>query len=308
MEVFANVALDGHRNHSAVSFPATARHCANIGANYRTGVCWHRTRGRTCEEHRTSNNSNFYSSKEQAKTESLCFLSAHSSAGLVTSSVSQRPEPRAGIKKHRARSVYYQLHILYAMRRHKHPDKEAQVTQPPEGYFWAVAEEETEENKYVISRRLEPSRWISWIIIESHREELILEWAPINGNVSGDLQSSSRIRYSVVPLSELCGGPLLRPSSLTGHGWKINAANWQHLGSLSLSLSLSLLPLYQTGSITKAGLHSVALKKQEALSITAVCLCVCARASVCVCVCEVQAGLWWAERGGGGGNSLFASL
>lgn len=69
------------------------------------------------------------------KNESLCFLSAHFSAGLVTSSVSQRPEPRAGIKKHRARSVYYQLYILYAMRRHKHPDKEAQVTQPPEGYF-----------------------------------------------------------------------------------------------------------------------------------------------------------------------------
>lgn len=32
--------------------------------------------------------------------------------------------------------------------------------------------------------------------------------------------------------------------------------------------------MYQTGSITKAGLRSVALKKQEALSITALCVCV----------------------------------
>lgn len=38
--------------------------------------------------------------------------------------------------------------------------------------------------------------------------------------------------------------------------------------------------MYQTGSITKAGLHSVALKKQEALSITAVCTCV--HVQVCV--------------------------
>lgn len=32
---------------------------------------------------------------------------------------------RAGIREHRVRSVYYQLHVLYAMRRRKHPDKEA---------------------------------------------------------------------------------------------------------------------------------------------------------------------------------------
>ena len=51
--------------------------------------------------------------------------------------------------------------------------------------------------------------------------------------------------------------------------------------------------MYQTGSITKAGLHSAALKKQEALSITAACVWMCK----CVCVCEVQAGLWRAERG-----------
>lgn len=149
--------------------------------------------------------------------------------------------------------------------------------------------------------RLRLSRQISWIIIESHRKELASEWAPINGKGSVQRQSSGRgARYSIAPLIELCGGPLLRPSNLTGHGWKINAANWQHLGPPSPALSP--LPMNQTGSITKAGLHSGALKKQEALSITAA----CARTSVCVC--EIQAGLWWAERGGGGGNSLFASL
>lgn len=69
-------------------------------------------------------------STSRIKTESSCFLSAQSSvsAGWVTSSLSQRPEARAGIRKHRVRSVCYQPHILYAMRRHKHPDKEAQVS------------------------------------------------------------------------------------------------------------------------------------------------------------------------------------
>lgn len=123
-------------------------------------------------------------------------------------------------------------------------------------------------------------RQISWIITQTR--ELIL----------AVIQSWISVDKAAVPPSELCGGG---PSSgRAGRGWKINAANWQHLGPPSASFSPLL---YQTGSITQAGLHSAALKKQEALSVAAV--------HVQVCVA-----LWWVQReeGGGGGNSLFASL
>lgn len=105
-----------------------------------------RRRGRTCEEHR-SNNSSFYYSIRQVLSLLSRLRSARSfsfSAGAVTSSLSQRPEPRAGIKKHRVRSVYYLLRILYAMRRHKHPDKEAHKTH---SHQKAIFELRTEERR-----------------------------------------------------------------------------------------------------------------------------------------------------------------
>lgn len=122
MEVLANAALTDW----AVSFPTAERHCDNIGANYGTRVFWRGTRGRTCKEH-WINNSNFYYSKKHAKkkkkkTEPLCSDLLLSWACWHHQWVSDQSSE---LKKHRARSVYYQLHILYAMRRHKHPDKEA---------------------------------------------------------------------------------------------------------------------------------------------------------------------------------------
>ena len=157
-EVFANVALT-----DIVITPLTGF----MGTNNRTRVFWHRTQ-ENCEEHR-SNNSHFYL---QDKTESLhAFFSAPSSvsAGRVTSSSSQRPEARAGDQK--AQSEVCLLSAAHTVRHEKAQtprQRGARVTQPPEGYFWA-AEEETEENKYVISRRPGPRRRISWIMIESHR-------------------------------------------------------------------------------------------------------------------------------------------
>lgn len=41
--------------------------------------------------------------------------------GDIISESATRESPEPGIKKHRVRSVYDQPHILYTMRRHKHP-------------------------------------------------------------------------------------------------------------------------------------------------------------------------------------------
>lgn len=58
---------------------------------------------------------------------------------------------RTGIKKHRVRPVYYQLYILYAM---GHICRHKDTHNHEEAIFEAVHKGETEENKYVISRRL----------------------------------------------------------------------------------------------------------------------------------------------------------
>lgn len=148
-----SVRKHGSDGHGQYHFHAADWHSDNTGANYRTRVFWHSTQGRAVKNADVTTASSTTASSRQKLSVYASFLPSPSQLALMTSSVSQRPEPRAGIKKHRVRSVYYQPHILYAMRRHKHPDKEAQVTQPPEGYFWATEEEEMEENKSVIDRR-----------------------------------------------------------------------------------------------------------------------------------------------------------
>lgn len=50
-------------------------------------------------------------------------------------------------RKQEVRAVYYPVHVLHAVGR------VTPVTQPSRGYFYTT-DEETERNKYVISRRL----------------------------------------------------------------------------------------------------------------------------------------------------------
>lgn len=138
-------------------------------------------------EHR-SNNSHFYYSKRQAKVFMLPFCSVPLLSWL--GDIISESATRAQSWDQKAQNEVCLLSAAHTVRHEKAQtprQRGTQVTPPPEGYFWAAEEKETEENKYVISRRLGMSR-VRWTIIESHRKCLILEWAPINSDLSVDRQ------------------------------------------------------------------------------------------------------------------------
>lgn len=167
-KVIANTAvMDTEISQKHPFYPLTSTVISRTGLSYCEGVFWEGTQGRAVENTgATITKSTMVSSR--SKTESFfCSVLFLSPLSDITSesatkawSWDQKAQNEVCLLS-AARTVHHEKATNSQTRRHK-------SHKPPEGYFW----EETEENKYVINRRLRPSRWI---INESHREGLLLD-------------------------------------------------------------------------------------------------------------------------------------